>query len=44
MPKNETKQSVEALIEELDITEEELDFWSGYEIKGMGQFYTEWSS
>ena len=44
MTKSENQVSFETLIEELDITEEELDFWSGYEVKGIGQFYTEWHS
>ncbi len=43
MPTIETKTSLESLIEDLGVSEEELEFWSSYEVKGIGQFYTEWT-
>ena len=32
------------IIAELGISEQEMDYWSNYEVKGLGQFYKEFHS
>lgn len=36
--------SLQEIIVELGITEENLDYWSNYQIKGLGKFYTDFEA
>ncbi len=36
--------SLQKIIVELGITQENLDYWSNYQIKGLGKFYTEFEA
>ncbi len=36
--------SLQEIIVELGITEDDLDYWNNYQIQGLGEFYTEFEA
>jgi len=44
MAQHENRESLREIMEELGVTDEDLDLWSSYQPTGLGQFYREFQT